>query len=105
VVHLVKMAGDLPSNSPLDVLAAATIPDAQVKSGDVTLVASFATTRLTQSTVYAVVVSRTTATTITGRAHQGGDDCTGDLFIGDVREGFLKPLDLVMDMIVTVLVL
>jgi hypothetical protein len=58
VVQLVTMDGALPSSNPFDVIAAATVLNDQVKAGNTTLVAHFATTRLENDTQYAVVVSR-----------------------------------------------
>ncbi|MFN8594465.1 MAG: choice-of-anchor R domain-containing protein [Thermomicrobiales bacterium] len=104
VVQLVKMDGAVPSASPLDVLAAATIPDAQVKTGNVTLSAKFAATTLTAGTRYAVVVSRPGSADLVVQVAQGGGDCEGDAGVGQgpgVFSNFINPSS---DMLVTVLV-
>jgi hypothetical protein len=105
VVQLVKMTGSGPSNSPLDVLAAATVPNAQVKTGDTTLVASFATTKLAKNTPYAVVVSRPGTTDLTLPIKQGGTACVGNGYNASGSEAFTQITAPAADFIVTVLVL
>jgi hypothetical protein len=100
VVQLVKMAGTVPSENAIDVIAAAVVPDAQVKTGKTTLIASFGTTRLTQGTKYAVVVSRPSNLRV---FQEGGDFCEGDPFIAPSTGNF-TPFTSVGDMVVTVLV-
>lgn len=104
VVQLVKMDGAVPSASPLDVLAAATIPDAKVKTGNVTLSAKFAATTLTAGTRYAVVVSRPGSADLAVQIAQGGGDCEGDAGIGQGAGTFSNFNSPVSDMLVTVLV-
>ena len=101
VVQLVKVIGGVPAESPLDVLAAATIPNAQVPVGTSTLTAKFATTQLTQGTQYAVVVSRPGSNDL-ALPDRTGDDCEGDMFSAVGGGAFSDLGDL--DMIVTVLV-
>ena len=50
VVHLAKVNEGVPSESPLDVLAAAITPNAELPVGTSTLTAKFAITRWTQGT-------------------------------------------------------
>ena len=100
LVQVVKMAGTDPSNNAIDVIAAAVVPDAQVKTGETTLVASFGTTKLTQGTQYAVVVSRTSAFDL----RLEGTDCEGRIFSAS-STGAFSPTGLTLpDLIVTVLV-
>jgi hypothetical protein len=101
VVQLVKVNAGVPSESPLDVLAAATIPGAQVPVGTSTLTAKFATTQLTPGTQYAVVVSRPGSNDLE-LPDRTGDDCEGDMFSAVGGGAFSDLGDL--DMIVTVLV-
>ena len=100
LVQVVKMAGTDPSNNAIDVIAAAVVPDAQVKSGETTLVASFGTTTLTQGTQYAVVVSRTSDFDL---RHEGSD-CEGRVFIASSTGAFIPTGTNLKDLIVTVLV-
>ena len=99
LVQVVKMAGSVPSNNAIDVIAAAVVPDAQVKTGETTLVASFGTTTLTQGTQYAVVVSRPSAFDL---RHEGSD-CEGRLFFASTG-AFSPTIGTLRDLIVTVLV-
>jgi hypothetical protein len=94
------MAGTDPSNNAIDVIAAAVVPDAQVKTGETTLVASFGTTTLTQGTEYAVVVSRTSDFDL---RHEG-NDCEGRIFFASSTGAFSPTADTLRDLIVTVLV-
>ena len=48
VVQLVHVVGGVPSNSPIDVLAAVTVADASVPEGETTITGSFAGTKITQ---------------------------------------------------------
>ena len=102
-VQLVRMSGNIPSNGPFDVIAAATIPDGDVPTGNATLVAKFAATTLVQGTRYAVVVSRF-----------GGEmaipvpftstPCEGEMAIANAGEAFVNLDSQVRDMSVSVLV-
>jgi hypothetical protein len=105
VVQLLKVTGSpngLPSNSPLDVLAAVTIPDAKVPEGDSTLVANFAGTRLKKGKEYAAVISRPGNSEYAVHSRQGGNDCEGRLFTAFDGDTFNLIANL--DLIVTVLV-
>ena len=104
VVQLLKLADDVPSNSPLDILAAAVIPDAQVASGQTTLVAKFAATNLTQGTEYAVAVSRPGSTDLVVQVREGGNRCGGEMSVGQGTAEFVAFNDPALDMIVGVLV-
>ncbi len=80
-LQLVAVSAGIPSNSPQDVLAATTIADASVLSGDVALSADFAGPELVQGTEYALVVSRPGATNLTVSFRSGdGSACTGQVF-------------------------
>jgi hypothetical protein len=102
-VQLVRMAGNVPSNGPFDVLAAATIPDDQVPTGNTTLVAKFAATTLVQGTEYAVVVSRFGAEMAIPVPFTG-DPCAGsEMAIAQAGEAF-QAIDPARDMTFSVLV-
>jgi hypothetical protein len=100
VVQLVKMDGSVPDESPLSVLASATIPDALVPVGTSTLNAKFAATRLTQGTQYAVVVSRPGSNDFV-LPSRTGDPCEGGVFSAAGGAPFGPLSD---DLIVTVFV-
>lgn len=101
-VQLVRMAGNVPSNGAFDVIAAATIPDANVPTGNATLVAKFAATRLVQRTKYAVVVSRF-GSEMAIPVPFSGDPCEGTMAIATAGDAFAN-LDPARDMTVSVLV-
>jgi hypothetical protein len=97
------MPNDLPSNSPIDVMAVVTIADASVPLGDSTLVANFAGPFLVAGTGYAAVTSRP-GTNLGGlhtRIHQGGSNCDGTIAIADGEGDFD---DQSGDLVVSVLV-
>jgi hypothetical protein len=103
IVQLVRMSGAVPSASTLDVLAAATIPDTEVPTGNATLVAKFAATNLVQGTQYAVVVSQP-GSEIAIPVPLNGNACAGD-FSQAVADGdFVNENDPARDMTVSVLV-
>jgi hypothetical protein len=86
LVQLVRLSdNELPSNSPLDVMAAVTIPDASVPLGESTLVANFAGPFLVAGTGYAAVLSRpgTELGGLQTRIHHGGSDCDGTIAVAD----------------------
>jgi hypothetical protein len=91
LVQLVRlMPNSLPSNSPIDVMAAVTIPDASVPLGGSTLVATFGGPFLVAGTGYAAVISRP-GTSLGGlhtRIYQGGSDCDGTIAIADGEGDF-----------------
>ena len=99
LVQVVRMDGTVPSNNAIDVIAAAVVPDAQVKTGETTLVVSFGTTRLTQGTEYAVVVSRPSGFAL---LHTGGETCEGRVFVASSTEAFSPTAATFRDVIVTV---
>jgi hypothetical protein len=108
VVQLVTMDGALPSSNPFDVIAAATVLNDQVKAGNTTLVAHFATTRLKNDTQYAVVVSRLLVGGVSGSFEvfgpigSSGAACEGDAFSATGSNAFQKSPS--ADLAVTVLV-
>ncbi len=104
VVQLLKMAGDIPSDSPLDVLAAAVIPDTQVATGQTTIEAHFAATSLTQGTEYAVAVSRPGSTDLVVQVREGGSKCGGEMSVGQGTGEFVAFNSPAIDMIVAVFV-
>jgi hypothetical protein len=84
VVQLVKVTGSpngTPSSSPLDVLAAVTIPDATVPYGASTLTAKFAGTILEQGKEYAAVISRPGSDSLGVGIwdEPGGNACAGQM--------------------------
>lgn len=101
-VQLVRMSGSVPSNGAFDVLAAATIPDGDVSTGNATLKAKFAATRLVQGTKYAVVVSRF-GSEMAIPVPFSGDPCEGTMAIATAGDAFAN-LDPARDMTVAVLV-
>lgn len=101
-VQLVRMSGNLPSNGPFDVLAAAVVPDSDVPTGNATLQAKFAATRLVQGTKYAVVVSRF-GSEMAIPVPFTGDPCEGQMAIAAAGDAFTN-LDPARDMTVSVLV-
>jgi hypothetical protein len=105
VVQLVKVngsAGGEPSASPLDVLAALTIPDATVPNGVSTLPAKFAGTRLEQGTEYAVVVSRPESPLFSVGIlfEQSGASCPGRMYAATGSGDFGSLIE--HDMVLTV---
>ena len=102
-VQLVRMNGNVPSNGPFDVIAAATIPDGDVPLDTSTLSAKFAATTLVQGTKYAVVVSRFGAE-MAIPVPFSGNPCEGEMAVANVGEPFENLDDPVRDMTVTVLV-
>jgi hypothetical protein len=107
LVQLLKVIGGKPSHSPMDVLAAVTIPDAEVATNnDATVTATFAGTPLVAGTEYAVALSRPgvglgeiTLNTQKG----GGGACGGQLFIAVAADVF-APEIFAQDTLVSVLV-
>jgi hypothetical protein len=100
LVQLVTTSGGFPSNSPLDVLAAVTVPNAAVAPGGSTLDVAFARTPLVRDTVYAAVISSP------GSADYGvparmGDDCPGKAFLalGTSSFGELLGINLVVSVL------
>ena len=104
-VQLVRMAsaGDVPSNGPFDVMAAAIVPDEDVPTGRATLVAKFAATELVQGTKYAVVVSRFAAEMAIPVSFSG-DPCEGTMASATAGDVFTNVTGPARDMTVTVLV-
>jgi hypothetical protein len=100
VIQLLRTTGDppVPHAEAIDVLAATTIPDADVPAGQSTIVANFAGTRLVRGTVYAVVAARPGAGVVFVVAHSS-DVCEGEMTI--VPDGATFPDK---DAIVSVLV-
>jgi hypothetical protein len=107
LVQLLKVVGGKPSHSPLDVLAAITVPDAAVAtSSDATVTATFADTALVAGTEYAVALSRPGVglAEITVNTQKGdGGACSGQLFIAVAADVF-APEIFAQDALVSVLV-
>jgi hypothetical protein len=105
VVQLVKVTGSpngTPSSSPLDVLAAVTIPDVSVPEGISTLRGVFAGTQIKKGREYAAVLSRPGNSEYAAHLRQGGGDCEGRLFSA-FGGGAFNPVNN-LDLIVAVLV-
>jgi hypothetical protein len=106
-VQLLKVIGGKPSHSPMDVLAAVTIPDAEVAtSSDATVTATFAGTPLVAGTEYAVALSRPGVGVgeITLNTQKGGGGaCGGQLFIAVTADVF-APEIFAQDTLVSVLI-
>jgi hypothetical protein len=90
-----------PSPSPLDVLAAVTIPDAVVPEGNAVLTGTFAGPILEEGRQYAAVISRPRSESLATRIREGAV-CSGELY--RAREGddfaFVKGATLIVSVFV-----
>src|SRR5262249_1767455 len=107
VVQLLKVVGGKPSNSPIDVLATVTVPDAQVAtSTDAALTATFSGPALVAGTDYAAAFSRPGAGSSDASLNtllDGGGTCGGTLFLavqGDVFAEEVNHLDSIVSVLV-----
>jgi hypothetical protein len=106
LVQLLKVVGGKPSHSPIDVLAAITVPDAEVaNSSDATVTATFAGLALVAGTEYAAVIGRPGSTNVTLNSVKGGSStCSGKSFIAFGADVFVEEV-LAQDILVSVRVI
>lgn len=100
VVQLLRVDNtDTPLHAPLDILAATSIPDADVPTGESQLTASFAGPHLEAETDYAVAVGRVGSQVRIGTVT--GTTCGGQIFSAHGLEPFAPSNS---DLVVSVLV-
>lgn len=102
VVQLIKVTGGVPSNSPVDVLAAVTIPAADIPAGASTLTARFGGTTLAQNTDYAAAIGFLGPDGVDVERRVGGTDCAGRAFQAIADGAFVSLVN--FDLVVSVLV-